>query len=407
MTTIPLDIVETIVDILCTDPSNIPTIRACSLVCPAFIPICRKHIFASVIIEDRFKAPSSKPQTSPIQRLNCVLSTSPEIADYIRHLDLNYHVRYNGFEDESAVFTKIKSLRSLAIRYSFGNSIHAWNDSPMRTVLLHLFRLPSLTKLILRGLNLFVLTDLAACVNLEDLEIRNVTTTSPSHYDFQYPPVRLRKLLCMYNGSVRRNMNVARRADGSPFIDVKGVTDLTLDITYDDAVKASPDLASRCRQLVNVKLYVSSASLEGVNLSQLLGASMKTLKNISICADYIDGDGEDPLCGITNALGQLNKENIIEDLTITIIILAGLFEMQENAWSHLDRMLAESAWPKLRRVSLTVLVDPDARLDAVRALDDYFPKLPETQFHWLLANKSLTFEFEARLEEASDIYPYV
>ena len=74
----PLDIEEIILDILAAEDDG--ALKTCSLVCQAFLPICRKHIFGSIVLNDR---PVGSPIIHAFERL---LRETPEIADYIRKL---------------------------------------------------------------------------------------------------------------------------------------------------------------------------------------------------------------------------------------------------------------------------------------------------------------------------------
>ena len=76
--TFPLEIKETILELLAEDDKGHLALKRCSLVCRAFLPICRKHIFENIIL----LSPISN--TYAFERL---LRETPEIADYIRKLD--------------------------------------------------------------------------------------------------------------------------------------------------------------------------------------------------------------------------------------------------------------------------------------------------------------------------------
>jgi len=79
---LPLEIEEKILDLLAEDDNDHSALKTCSLVCQAFLPICRKHIFGSIALND-YQTPS--PPTT--HALALLLSRRPEIADYIRKLD--------------------------------------------------------------------------------------------------------------------------------------------------------------------------------------------------------------------------------------------------------------------------------------------------------------------------------
>ena len=74
---LPLEIEGMILDLLAKDDKGHTVLKTCSLVCHAFLPICRKHIFGSIVLNDA-------PTPHPFERIIC---ETPEIADYISKLD--------------------------------------------------------------------------------------------------------------------------------------------------------------------------------------------------------------------------------------------------------------------------------------------------------------------------------
>ena len=80
----PLEIEETILDLLAEDDKGHSALKTCSFVCQAFLPICRKYIFRSIFLDDYTAV--FPPTVHAFERL---LHETPEIADYIRKLDYN------------------------------------------------------------------------------------------------------------------------------------------------------------------------------------------------------------------------------------------------------------------------------------------------------------------------------
>ena len=112
-----------------------------SLVCQAFLPICRKHIFGSIVLNDRNLNGISSPTTQAFGRL---LRETPEIADYIRQLD--YTIQKAGLASLSIQesLKQISRLEFLSIRYHCWKRLN-WCYDPIRPALLHLLHLPTLT----------------------------------------------------------------------------------------------------------------------------------------------------------------------------------------------------------------------------------------------------------------------
>ena len=84
---LPLEIEHMIIDLLTEDNEGHSALRTCSLVCHAFLPICRKHIFGSIILHDHKILPPFNPH--PFEPL---LHKTPEITDYIHKLELDYNI---------------------------------------------------------------------------------------------------------------------------------------------------------------------------------------------------------------------------------------------------------------------------------------------------------------------------
>ena len=78
--TIPLEIKETILELLAEDDEGHLALKTCSLVCQAFLPICRKHIFDSIVLNQPFDHNAKSPPTSPSHAFERLLRETPEIA---------------------------------------------------------------------------------------------------------------------------------------------------------------------------------------------------------------------------------------------------------------------------------------------------------------------------------------
>ena len=87
----PLEIEEIILDRLAEDDKDHLALKMCSLVCQAFLPICRKHIFESIRVahasDDHNLPVTSSPTIVTIHAFERLLRETPEIADYIRKSD--------------------------------------------------------------------------------------------------------------------------------------------------------------------------------------------------------------------------------------------------------------------------------------------------------------------------------
>ena len=131
---------------------------------------------------------------------------------------------------------------------------------------------------------------------------------------------------------------------------------------------------------------------------------MQTLKHIvlNICVDDAHGD---PLCGIPFELEDMRTKNIIESVTIKIMVRQTDTSCSRGeAWGRLDEVLTTPGWFALKRVSLAIeigydtveeLEDSDGELeDSDDELEVALRQLPGTQFLRLSTSNSVSFDFK-------------
>ena len=125
----------------------------------------------------------------------------------------------------------------------------------------------------------------------------------------------------------------------------------------------------------------------------MLRPSMKTLKHIVICI-HINDDDEDPLSGIHSELEEMSTKNIIETVTIGILVQTDVNCRRGDDWGRLDKVLTTSGWSSLKRVSVAIDIASYCRSDD--ELEVALRKLPETQFPRLSSSNSVSFDFNVR-----------
>ena len=267
---LPLELVERIIDDVAKyddnrDPiGNFSSIKACALVCHCFLPLCRKYIFASVIIKP------ARHLIPPISdSLNRLLSNSPHLAVYIRKLD--YFVDEEEFVAERIpwllpMFKKLVKLQKLSIT-SCGCMPEKldWMSSSARKVLLPLLRLPTLTSISLSSIRNFPLADLASCVNLKKLRILflqwNSRTNSVGKFSeaLSPTPVMLERLTIEDAGNFIpvQQLCLAQRPDGKPIIDFSSLKKIK---STSVELRSLSELFGMCRNLQRINLYSMSLS---------------------------------------------------------------------------------------------------------------------------------------------------
>ena len=272
---LPLELVEQIIDdVADNDIDKFSTIKACALVCHCFLPLCRKYIFASVILYTRWvrRIPTSA-------NLNHLLSNSPHLAVFIRKLD--YRIDEREFVAERLawllpMFKKLVKLQKLSIRYSpsgphsvFGRMLD-WMSSSERKVLLPLLHLPTLTSISLSSIWNFPLADIASCVNLKKLRIHSLECSTPNSVGkfseaLSPTPVMLERLT-IDAGNVKavQQLCLARRPDGKPIIDFSSLKKIK---SRGVELRSMTELFGMCRNLQKI-------SLNSMSLSRLISSSI-------------------------------------------------------------------------------------------------------------------------------------
>ena len=126
----------------------------------------------------------------------------------------------------------------------------------------------------------------------------------------------------------------------------------------------------------------------------MLRPSMQTLKHIVVNIDVNDID-EDPLSGFHSELEDMRTKNVIETVTITIMVEADARHSQLGGddWGRLDEVLTTPGWFSLKRVSLIIEIASFNTSD--NEVELALRKLPELQFPQLSSSNSISFDFKA------------
>jgi hypothetical protein len=124
----------------------------------------------------------------------------------------------------------------------------------------------------------------------------------------------------------------------------------------------------------------------------MLRPSMQTLKHIVVNIDVHDVDNDDPLFGIPSDLEAMRTNNIVESITIGVLVQTDADFRQGDNWGRLDEVLTTPGWFSLKRVSLAIQIARFARSD--NNLEVALRKLPEMQFPRLSTSNSVSFNFE-------------
>ena len=261
----PLEIEETILDFLAEDDRDHSDLKMCSLVCQAFLHICRKHIFGDIVLNRRDAEGSSpRPTSHAFERL---LRETPEIANFVHKLD--FTIRYEDVTNPSIQesLKLISKVEFLTVRSSFW--ILSWSNSLIRPALLHLLHLPTLTHFKMEGIYNFLISDLIPSINLKYLGIVNMMsvadeTTFPGV--FPERSIQLNEFDVGFGNAARAALTIAsimklctaRRPDGQPIIDFRSLSKITVPVAFTEANdEFLRDLFRHCPFLTNVDININ------------------------------------------------------------------------------------------------------------------------------------------------------
>ena len=123
----------------------------------------------------------------------------------------------------------------------------------------------------------------------------------------------------------------------------------------------------------------------------MLRPSMQTLKHIVLNINVNDGD-EDPLYNIPFELEEMRIKNVIETVTVRIMVQeeARHTQIGGDHWVKFDEVLTTPGWFSLKWVSLAIEIDLRGNeLDEAR-----WWELPEILFLRLSSSNSVSFDFK-------------
>ena len=172
MERLPLDILLYIIDFLAGgDDEDAKFLLILSQTCKSMVPLCRKHLFSSIHLRS----------VCISNRFSDLLSNNPGIAHYVRSFDyaVYYIIPIGGHELNIIDILKERSpLRSIRLS---SRQFLDWNDFPesIRSSLVSLFQLPTVTFLGISSFKRFPTTAVSGCGNLTDLQLGDLKLYPP------------------------------------------------------------------------------------------------------------------------------------------------------------------------------------------------------------------------------------
>jgi hypothetical protein len=230
-TTLPLDISAYIVDLLAGgDDQDIKSLQILSQACKFMVPLCRKHLFSSLRLRGNLKS----------ECFSSLLLKTTDIARYVR--SLNYAV-YNPIGDyELNILDMLKECSSLQTIELLSPPGFDWNNLPesIRSSLIFLIQLPTVTHLDIRCFKGFPATALSHCSNLIDLQLEKLEIAPPEANQVisrsKIPtPVSLYAKTKSYDG-LAVLLNSTTLHAGGPIVDFSRLQKASFDVDFSDDI---------------------------------------------------------------------------------------------------------------------------------------------------------------------------
>ncbi|KAF8154802.1 hypothetical protein B0H34DRAFT_717927 [Crassisporium funariophilum] len=384
---LPYDVIETIIQDLAEENGRKrkEALSACALTCRAFLHPSRTHLFSSINFKcDRRQGQDHYP--------NLILQ-NPSLAAHCRTLVFELATR-NETDDIAGALLQVKNMRSFTL-YGYSAWFRQWKEpsplSPgMKQALIHLFGLPSLTKVAMHlggpfgdvGLPPAIL--LSYCRNLVDLQLDGIhptftfaTFTSASCLADVGPPPRL---LSLHISKIFQFMDMLldiRRSDGLPIVDLSRLQRLIVDCRAGDEIERLKRILSVTRRLESLDCQVRAYATFH-NLAQMLDLkSLTTLKSMQL-RFWVEHEKPDHFPGLIEELEEMSHQKntglqeLLLDLQIYYIHSEFRFGIE---WKKLDDVLGNpSAFPCLH--SFTVKIT----LHTLKGHVQYDPQCQEQRF---------------------------
>jgi hypothetical protein len=248
---LPFEIVEMIIDLL-AEQNDKNSLKATSLVCQSVLPRCRKFLFSSIEINKDSKS---------TEMCLTLLSPKTDIPKYIRKLE--YHLRGNTlFTIHPALLARISCLQTLIFRYSEDLGTFNWIeiDSSLRSALVNLMHLPTLTHLRLIHINHFPASHLFSCTSLKYLQLDYVDiadespcTLLPSELDIVTVP-RIQEYTVKRSANTTMALSTAKLVDGRVALDFTNLKILSVDLEANEDVEAARHLLKEFKQVEELRV---------------------------------------------------------------------------------------------------------------------------------------------------------
>lgn len=375
-TTLPQELVDSVIDHCHDDPM---TLRSCALVCNAWLPSSRSHIFHSITLQPPDK-PTKKSffvrKLTDTQRLLRMLQFSPEIALYVRNLSICEGMvgrEWIAQERTLPVFlSMLKNVQRFQLERSASMQI-SWIDLPkdLKDALTGILATPTLLELSLVGLVFDRPADLhsmlQACQNLRLLEANHLLLRDASSLAVGSPESRQRAPLDVLDVGPRTStalIDCLLHPESS--IDVTTIRKLSIAISGNFAnvaklLRSTSSIEALEIVLmndVNLKEYWSLPPSDRFNLSD-----NPHLHTLDLKIDVIQRQ-DDPLPWLNDLFLTVKLPNNLQYINIVYAVyLPGPYmersinTMIFDEWRSVDVTLSSLEFGNLKKVKLDFMLE--------------------------------------------------
>jgi len=428
---IPLDVVGIIVDHLAALEPDLSTVKSCSLASRALVPLCQRHMFATVILSINPADPPTCPH--PIVHFDELLSAGDhglhaapgfEIAPHVRKLEVvcrsnlpkstTFDVlnRLHGVRDFAWGFLGGRTPGAVQ-RYIDGRWQREWGQIParLRTRATLFMQRSALVRLELFGTHALLAALFADLPHLRELSARDICCGAAPDDPRPTHRIKLRALDVGPRalGLVRPLMLVE---DGP--IDITTVAKMSLHVGdgqevrhqgYWDTIGTILGAPAALEDLTLVRQHSWIAGTgvysAGDLLLKLAPSCILTLRRVRIEIRASAGLRLDEVCsGLAGELSAMAHRNVLEALEVQIVAhLHSDVTLDVAAWATLDGALSRG-FPHLRSVNIGFKKGIFAWQDgaSTRNLMAEAEALFVEQFVWCRAHVRLTTTAETFIE---------
>ncbi|KAF9473821.1 hypothetical protein BDN70DRAFT_937140 [Pholiota conissans] len=401
---LPFDLIEKLVETVTLVDPSLSSTKACSLVSHDWLPICRKHIFASVVLnEPHLRGMRQAPRQITIPLLQKKIKACPDVAGYIRSVvytlsELDF--RSNASVDALVeVFTKLARLQSLSLVQGTGYEYRSLEWCRIRPAFVKVFRQSSLTSLSVIRIPNIIVADLAVCKSLDDIHFADVSFATACS-EIPHSPLQLHTLAVGANdGADIEYLRDLRCSDGRAFIDFSKIKDVALGNFTPHDIDNSEELLRLCTSIENMKITLNLYKQEAGDQDTFIPAGLsnvQTLKNLFYeLTLYGYDDGEDVYLCLSEELSKMAYKNVLEEICIQVSLPMWGNSLRDYSpgaeWGTIDEVLGGPGFPTLRDVTVAIVINSSNK--DIKEIAKKFRAMEKVQFGRLSASNSVRFHF--------------